>query len=321
MPAREAWTVCVDAASAGTRLDKFLTAAAPELSRARWQQLIEAGDVQVNGKASKANHALHAGDVVAATLPPPVAAAPAAQAIALEVVFENADVVVVNKPAGLVVHPGAGNQTGTLVNALLYHCKDLSGIGGVLRPGIVHRIDKDTSGLLVAAKHDAAHRALAMQFEAHTIERAYEALAWGGFRARSGTIRGTLERDPRNRLRMTGRTGAGRAAVTHYAVTGETPHFARLTCRLETGRTHQIRVHLAEAGHPIVGDPVYGNTRSVSPRMGVNLQQAVKGFGRQALHAAVLGFTGLDGARLRFERPMPPDMQALWARMEAEDAA
>lgn len=303
------------------RLDKFLSAAAPELSRARWQQLIEAGGVLVNGKSAKANATLRAGDDVRAQLPPPVAAAPAPQAIALDVVFETADYIIVNKPAGLVVHPAAGNQTGTLVNALLHHCKDLSGIGGELRPGIVHRIDKDTSGLIIAAKHDAAHRHLAKQFEAHTIERAYEALAWGGFRTRTGTIRSALERDPRNRLRMTGRTGAGRAAVTHYEITGATPHFARLRCRLETGRTHQIRVHLAEAGHPIVGDPVYGNTRSVSPRMGVNLQQAVKGFGRQALHAAVLGFTALDGERLRFERPMPPDMQALWSLMEAEDAA
>lgn len=305
----------------GQRVDRFLAATEPSLSRARWQQLIDEGAVRVNGEAVKAGRVLRAGDHVAAELPAPVEAEPKPEAIALDVLYEDGDVIVVDKPAGLVVHPGAGNPTGTLVNALLHHCKDLSGIGGVLRPGIVHRIDKDTSGVIVAAKHDAAHRHLAKQFESHTIERAYDALAWGGFRARRGALRGTLERDPKNRLRMTGKTGEGRVAVTHYEVNGETPHFAKVRCTLETGRTHQIRVQLSEAGHPLVGDPLYGRTRSVSPRMGVNLQAAVRDFPRQALHAAVLGFVDLYGKRLHFEAPWPADLAGLWALMQSEDRA
>lgn len=305
----------------GVRVDKFLVAREPSLSRARWQQVIDEGHVLINGKQAKPNSVLRAGDRVTAGLPPPVEAAPQPENIPLDILYQDADVVVVNKPAGLVVHPGAGNAGGTLVNALLYHCKDLSGIGGVLRPGIVHRIDKDTSGILVAAKNDQSHRNLSAQFESHTVERAYIAIAWGGFRQKRGTFSGTLERDPRNRLRMTGKTGGGRTAITHYEVLGATPHFAQLRCRLETGRTHQIRVQCAEAGHPLVGDQTYGKTRSVSPRMGPSLQTAVKNFGRQALHAAVLGFTARNGQRLRFESAPPEDMRALWQLMLDEDHA
>jgi 23S rRNA pseudouridine1911/1915/1917 synthase len=305
----------------GVRIDKFLVSHAPANSRARWQQIIGDGHVLLNGKPAKANSVLRPGDRVTAHLPQPVEATPQPEDIPLEILYQDGDVVVVNKPAGLVVHPGAGNTGGTLVNALLYHCKDLSGIGGVLRPGIVHRIDKDTSGIVVAAKNDRAHRHLARQFERHTIERAYDALAWGGFRTRRGTFSGTIERDPKNRLRMTGKTGGGRVAITHYEVLAATPHFSRLRCRLETGRTHQIRVHCAEAGHPLVGDQTYGKTRSVSPRMGVNLQAAVKTFGRQALHAAVLGFETPDGRQVRFESKLPEDMQRLWQLMVDEDQA
>jgi 23S rRNA pseudouridine1911/1915/1917 synthase len=305
--------------NAGARLDRFLAATQPSLSRVRWQQLIEEGHVELNGKQAKPNSTLHVGDRITATVPPPQEARPLPENIPLDIAYEDADLIVVNKPAGMVVHPGAGNYTGTLVNALLFHCKDLSGIGGVARPGIVHRIDKDTSGLLVVAKNDLTHRHLAAQFEAHSIKRVYEAIAWGLFRGKAGTLTGTIERDPRNRQRMTGKTGGGRKAVTHYEVVGETPHFSRLKCKLETGRTHQIRVQLAEAGHPLVGDPVYGQTRSISPRMGVRLQQAVRSFGRQALHAAVLGFADRKGKAHYFEAPVTGDFEDLWALMLTED--
>jgi 23S rRNA pseudouridine1911/1915/1917 synthase len=222
------------------------------------------------------------------------------------VLYEDTDLIVIVKPAGMVVHAGAGHATGTLVNALLAHCRDLSGIGGVLRPGIVHRLDKDTSGVMVAAKNDLAHRALAVQFERHSVERRYDALVWGGFRAPAGTLEGTL-------------AGEGRHAVTHYRVLEATPHFAQVACTLETGRTHQIRVQLSEAGHPVVGDRLYGKSRSLSPRMGPGLRRAIEEFGRQALHAAVLGFTLPGGKAVRFEAPPPADHQNLWRLMREED--
>lgn len=305
----------------GLRLDQFLCSVEPTLSRTRWQALIESGSVQLNGQRAKPGNVLRAGDLIEADLPLPTQATPTAEPIALTIVYEDNHVIVVDKPAGMAVHPGPGHWHGTLVNALLFYCKDLSGIGGVLRPGIVHRLDKDTSGLIVAAKNDTAHLALAKQFERHTIHRAYIAIAWGPFRFKRGTLQGTIDRDPHHRLRMTGKTGRGRHAITHYEVQAATPHFARVRCTLETGRTHQIRVHLAEAGHPIVGDPLYGKSRCVSPRMGTRLQKAVKTFPRQALHAGELGFILPTGERLQFTSSLPRDMVELWRLMEEEDRA
>ncbi len=313
-------TFVIQSEQEGVRLDRFLADAHPTLSRSRWQAIIDAGEVRLNDRPAKAGAVLRAGDRIDATVPPPVPAEPEAQAIDLDILFEDDDYIVVNKPAGMVVHPAAGHQEGTLVNALLHHCGHLSNVGGVQRPGIVHRIDKDTSGILVATKNDAAHRHIAEQFERHTVERMYVALAWGGFRTQRGSWRGTIERDPRNRLRMTGKTGSGRQAVTHFEVIAQTPHFAHLHCRLETGRTHQVRVHCSEAGHPLVGDPLYGKSRSVSPHMGTALQNAVRSFARQALHAAVLGFVDRKGNALRFETPVPDDMIGLWTLMQQEDA-
>ncbi len=304
---------------AGSRIDRYLAAVDPAMSRARWQQLLGEGQISLNGKPAKANTVIREGDRIGATIPAPIDAEPAPENIALNIVYEDADLVVVDKPVGMVVHPGAGNRSGTLVNALLHHCTDLSGIGGVLRPGIVHRIDKDTSGLLVVAKNDATHRHLAQQFERHTIERSYEAIAWGAFRAKSGRFEGLIGRDPRSRVRMSGKVAQGRNAVTNFEVVEETPHFSRLLLRLETGRTHQIRVHCAESGHPLVGDPVYGKGRSLSPQMGVLLQQQLRAFNRQALHAAVLGFQDRHGKVHRYVSPFPEDMQRLWDYMLRED--
>lgn len=304
---------------AGLRMDRFLALSHPDLSRARWQQLLSEGHVLVNGQPAKGSMPVRTGDVITAEIPPAQAAEPVPEDIPLTVLYEDSDYIVVDKPPGMVVHQGAGHHTGTLVNALLHHCQDLSSIGGVLRPGIVHRIDKDTSGAMVATKNDLAHRHLAEQFERHTIERVYEAIVWDPFRFSKGTIRGHIERDPRNRLKMSGRTGSGRTAVSHYEVVASTPHFSRVRCRLETGRTHQIRVHLSEAGHPLIGDALYGKARTISQRLGPQLRERLASFPRQALHAHVLGFVGRDGVTVRVEADMPSDMTELWALMVAED--
>jgi 23S rRNA pseudouridine1911/1915/1917 synthase len=306
---------------AGIRLDRFLAARHGTVSRSRWQSLIESDQVLINDKPVRSGAVLKGGDRVDVRIPPPAPASPLAQDIPLDILHEDEDYILISKPPGMVVHPAAGHGRDTLVNALLHHCGHLSNVGGVMRPGIVHRIDKDTSGVMAATKNDLAHRHLAAQFEAHTIERVYEALVWGTFRLKRGTFRGTIERDPRHRLRMTGKTGAGRHAVTHFEVLGETPHFSYIRCTLETGRTHQIRVHCTEAGHPLIGDQLYGRSRSVSPRMGAELQQRVRNFPRQALNAAVLGFTDRAGETIRCEIPLPADMADLWALMQAEDSA
>ena len=256
-------------------------------------------------------------------VPPAEDAAPMPEAMELQIVFEDSDLIVIDKPAGLVVHPAPGNETGTLVNALVAHCRDdLSGIGGVRRPGIVHRLDKDTSGLIVVAKNDAAHQGLSAQFQAHgrdgRLERSYVALAWGVFDRPAGVIDKPLARSMTNRRKMAiARPGTGRRAVTHYeveAVYGEgRAQVTRVKLQLETGRTHQIRVHLADAGHPLLGDLVYGaGYRASEALLAEAAQDALRKLGRQALHAAVLGFEHpITGARLRFESDLPADLDAL----------
>ena len=309
------------------RLDRALAGTWPDLSRSRIQALIRAGHVRVNGIAAlePSGHAA-SGAVVTLAEPDAVDAEPAPEAIPLAIVFEDAHLVVLDKPAGLVVHPGAGHGAGTLVNALLAHCGDsLSGIGGVKRPGIVHRLDKDTSGLLVVAKTDAAHRGLAAQFADHgrsgPLERAYQAVVWGRPEPGRGTVETALARSTANREKMmVVAPGRGRHAVTRYDVvesfgpmTGEAPSSSLLRCRLETGRTHQIRVHLAHLRHPLLGDPVYGiGFRTKAARLPDRAREALAGLGRQALHAGLLQFEHpATGGLLRFESPLPRDLSSL----------
>ncbi len=302
-PRAERRKVTIEERQAGDRLDRVLAAAWPDLSRSRLKQLIEAGAV-FSGGAKLGDPAMRVkrGQSVMVVIPPAVRAEPKGQAMALPIVYEDAHLIVIDKPAGLVVHPAAGNRDGTLVNALIAHCGDsLRGIGGELRPGIVHRIDKDTTGLIVAAKTEQAHRSLGKQFAAHAIERVYKALVWGVPRARAGVIEGAIGRSPLNRQKMAVLRGGGKEARTHYKVMEAFGSTASLVeCRLETGRTHQVRVHMAHIGHPLIGDPVYGRPRTI-PGLTLGIQ-------RQALHAAVLGFQHPASHKvLRFESVLPED--------------
>jgi len=292
----------VDESTAGRRLDRALAERMPSLSRAQVQRMIEAGAVEVSGRRVKAAHRLRAGERVSGAVPEPVPADRVlSEAIPLSVVFEDSDLIVVDKPAGLVVHPAAGHASGTLVNALLHHCGDsLSGVGGVLRPGIVHRLDKGTSGLIVAAKNDLAHRSLAAQFKRHSIDREYLALVRAQVSARSGSIDAPIGRHPTDRKRFSTRARRGRHAVTHWRVERRLNDLTLLRVRLETGRTHQIRVHLASAGMPVAGDPVYGGGRAVTRALGLE---------RQALHATRLGFEHpRSGEAVGFDSPLPDDL-------------
>ena len=295
----------------GGRLDKAL-AEASGLSRERVKALIAEGQVRLAGvPATSASAKVAAGVAFAIAVPPPDDPEARPQDIPLNVIFEDADLIVVDKPAGMVVHPAAGNADGTLVNALLHHCRgQLSGIGGVARPGIVHRIDKDTSGLLVVAKSDRAHEGLARQFADHSLERAYLAVCQGHPSPPQGTIAKRLGRSDADRKKMAvlpDDAHRGKHAVTHYRTLERRDGCALIECRLETGRTHQVRVHLASIGHALVGDPVYGRTSSILRPILSRL-----GFRRQALHAAVLGFVHpATGAFHRFESPLPADMREL----------
>ncbi len=303
------------------RIDKVLADLLPEMSRSRIQALIAQGRVSRDGSAvADASGKAQPGDY-RLEIPPPEAAEPAPEAIPLKVLYEDPYLIVVDKPAGMAVHPAPGSQSGTLVNALLHHCgASLSGIGGVARPGIVHRIDKDTSGIVVAAKTDAAHQGLSALFAAHHIDRVYIALTRGAPRAGKGTIEGAIGRSSADRKKMALVKSGGRHAITHYAVErvfgpAQKPLAARVACTLETGRTHQIRVHLASAGAPCLGDPAYG---SGPPAEKVRAAMAEAGLTRQALHAAVLGFRHpVTGETLRFESPLPPDMAKLQTLLEA----
>jgi 23S rRNA pseudouridine1911/1915/1917 synthase len=306
---------------AGKRLDRFLSAAFPELSRSRLQALIAEGAVSHDeATIGDAARRVKPGELYRLRVPPPAKAEPQPQAIRLSIVHEDPDLIVIDKPAGLVVHPAAGNPDGTLVNALLAHCKDLAGVGGVMRPGIVHRLDKDTSGLLVVAKNERAMRSLAKQFSAHAVERAYNAVIWGAPRQREGRVEGNLGRNPFDRKRIAVLREQGKPARTRYRVLESygapaRPFASLLECRLETGRTHQIRVHLAHVGHPLLGDATYGRART-PPRPKSAAEEAAfaaaHGFTRQALHAGVLGFHHPSLQRkMRFESPWPEDFSGL----------
>ncbi|CDN45051.1 MULTISPECIES: RluA family pseudouridine synthase [unclassified Paenibacillus] len=291
------WTVAAE--DAKTRLDKFITDKVndPSVSRTQVQEWIASGAALVGGRPAKANYKLSEGDLLQVAVPEPQAAEIVPEDIPLDIVYEDGDVIVINKPRGMVVHPAPGHSSGTVVNALMFHCKDLSGINGMLRPGIVHRIDKDTSGLLMAAKNDLAHLSLAAQLKDHSVTRKYIALVHENMHHDIGTIDAPIGRDDKDRKMFTVTTKGSKHAVTHFNVIERLGDYTLLELQLETGRTHQIRVHLKYIGHPLAGDPVYGRAKTV----------ALAG---QALHAAVLGFTHpRTGERLQFEAPIPDDMQ------------
>jgi 23S rRNA pseudouridine1911/1915/1917 synthase len=304
------------------RLDHFLGTHIPDLSRSRLQAAIADGRVTLADETiGDPNKRVKPGEVYTIVIPPPKPAEPEPQDIPLTVLYEDADLIVIDKQVGLVVHPAAGNLDGTLVNALLAHCgASLKGIGGVARPGIVHRLDKDTSGVLVAAKTERAMKSLAKQFAAHTVERSYNAVVWSAPRERQGLVEGNIGRNPFDRKRMAVLRGQGRAARTRYTLletfgAKEKPFASLVECRLETGRTHQIRVHLAHIGHPLIGDATYGRARA-APRAKTPEETAAYGaataFPRQALHAGVLGFFHPSLHRqMRFETPWPADFANL----------
>lgn len=290
----ETYSFNIEQEQAKTRVDVFLTSHCLELSRSYVQKLIEEGMVTVNGHPSKANYKLRVGDEVNIEIPPAEELEVIAENIPLDIYYEDKDVIVINKPRGMVVHPAEGNTSGTLVNALLYHCKDLSGINGVLRPGIVHRLDKDTSGLIMVAKNDQAHHSLAEQLKARTVTRRYQALVHHNIKQEQGTVNAPIGRDPKDRQKMAVTERNSKPAVTHFRVLERFGSYTFIECRLETGRTHQIRVHMTYIGYPLVGDPKYGPSKPHFDLEG------------QLLHARVLGFQHpSSGEYKEFSAPLP----------------
>ncbi len=322
----------MNADAAGGRLDGVLAKGITAFSRSRIKDLILGGAVSINGATiTEPRHKVRTDDRILLIAPPPEAAEPEPENIPLDILYEDKHLIVINKPVGMVVHPAPGNASGTLVNALLFHCgESLLGIGGVKRPGIVHRLDKDTSGVMLAAKTDQAHQHLAAQFADHgrtgPLHRAYSAFVWGMTESARGTVDAPLGRDPNNRLKQAVRRD-GREAITHYATErrfgGDGWAITQLQCRLETGRTHQIRVHMAHIGHPLVGDAVYApGYATKANRLPAQPKAAVLALGRQALHAAELGFEHpKSGKEMLFKAPLPPDLQALADALEPYDQA
>lgn len=305
MEAFEKYDWIIEEEEATERIDKFLSEQFEEWSRSQIQQWIKEGNVTVNGRMVKANYKIQEDDEVVLQVPPQKELNIEPESIPLDIVYEDQDVIVINKPRGMVVHPASGHYSGTLVNALLYHCKDLSGINGVLRPGIVHRIDKDTSGLLMAAKNDLAHESLARQLKDHDVHRIYLALVHGEIPHDLGTIDAPIGRDPHDRKKMTVIHKNSKHAVTHFVVKERFQGFTLVECKLETGRTHQIRVHMQYIGHPLVGDPLYG------------LKKTLKIDG-QALHAKTLGFKHpRTNEYMEFDSELPEDMQGLIEELRA----
>ena len=298
------------AEAAGERLDRFLAESVEGLTRSAAARLLEEGRVTADGKAAGKNYRLRGGEALAVDMPDPEPAEALPEDIPLDVVYEDGDIIVVNKPVGMVVHPAPGHPDGTLVNALLFHCAgSLSGVGGALRPGIVHRIDRDTSGLIVAAKNDFAHQGLAAQLQDHSMRRTYEAVVVGNLREDRGTVDAPIGRCPTDRKRMAVTERNSRAAVTHYEVLRRFRGYTYIRCVLETGRTHQIRVHMAYIGHPLYGDTVYGAKRPAADMTG------------QCLHAVALDLTHpRTGERMRFTSPLPEEFTRLLQKLEAREA-
>lgn len=295
----------VDTAGAGRRLDQYLSECEPELTRSYLQKLIRDGSVLLEGRPAKAGVKLSQGMKIELTLPEAKELEILPEDLPLDILYEDRDVILVNKPKGMVVHPSAGHHTGTLVNALLFHCQgELSGINGILRPGIVHRIDKDTTGVLIACKNDRAHNALAGQLKEHTITRRYRALVCGNLKEDEGTVDAPIGRHPVERKKMAVVRSGGKQAVTHYRVLERFGAYTYIECRLETGRTHQIRVHMASIGHPLLGDEVYGRGKNPFHLEG------------QTLHAMVLGFVHPStGEYMEFEAPLPEYFEELLRRL------
>lgn len=305
--------IVLDAAAEGQRLDRALAAALPDLSRVRVQAMLANGRVTRDGAPiADASARARPGQRIVIDIPPPITAIPQPQDIRLNIVFEDEEMLVIDKAAGMVVHPGAGNPDGTLVNALLFYCGDqLSGIGGVRRPGIVHRLDKDTSGLMVVAKTDRAHSSLSDQLQTRTLKRIYNAVVWGRPMSATGRIEGNIGRSPKDRKRMALVPHGGRPAVTHYRILQPFKVGSLVECRLETGRTHQIRVHMAHLGHPLIGDPAYGLKRPPKDAPAV-----AKSLPRQALHATQVTFLHpLTNVEMCYSSSVPDDMAALIAGM------
>lgn len=298
-------TFMAEKEDAGTRIDLFLAENMENLSRSGIQKLMEEGHIRLNGGMVKANYKLREKDIMEVEIPEAKEAEILPEDIPLDILYEDADVIVVNKPQGMVVHPAPGHMSGTLVNGLLFHCGDeLSGINGEKRPGIVHRIDKDTSGVLMIAKNDVAHRSLAAQLAEHSITRKYNAIVYNGFQEDDGTVDAPIGRNPQDRKKMAVTQKHSRHAVTHYRVLERMEKFTLIEAQLETGRTHQIRVHMTYIGHPLLGDPVYGPKKQPFQMEG------------QALHARVLGFLHpKTGEYLEFEAPLPPYFEALLERL------
>ncbi len=298
----ERYTLIAEKEDTGKRIDVFVSDNMDSLSRSMVQKLIESGDILVNEKKQKSNYKLRCGDIISANIPDPESVDIVAEDIPLDVLYEDEDIIVVNKPKDMVVHPAAGHFSGTLVNALMFHCGDsLSGINGELRPGIVHRIDKDTSGILVSAKNDNAHRELALQLADHSITRIYYAICMGNIKEDSGTIDKPLGRNPKDRKKMAVTDKDGRRAVTHYKVLERFGKYTLMQAQLETGRTHQIRVHMASIGHPLLGDKVYGSEKQP---FGIN--------DGQVLHAGVLGFIHPTKKEyMEFRSPLPEGFEKL----------
>ena len=309
---RHSFTVAPE--EGGVRLDLYLAGKEPGLSRAQIQRAVWEGRVWVNDRPAKVGRRVKTADSIAIAIPAAQPSEVAPEAIPLTILYEDASLLVIDKPAGMVVHPAPGHPGGTLVNALLHHCRDLSGIGGVLRPGIVHRLDKDTSGLLVAAKSDAAHRGLAGQFKRHEVAKTYQALVYGDPQTDGGRIEAAVGRHPTDRKRMSTQSRRGRSAVSVWRVRERFGCAALLEVAIETGRTHQIRVHLTALGHPVVGDRVYGGAGRVRSIGDAEVRARMKAMERQALHAWRLGFTHpLTGEAMQFTSPLPEDMAVLCA--------
>lgn len=295
----------VSPGDAGVRIDKYLAEQLPDITRSYLQKLLKDGSVQMNGKPVKASTKTAVGAVIALTIPEPEEPEILPENIPLDILYEDSDVILINKPKNMVVHPAAGHYTGTLVNALMYHCRgDLSGINGVLRPGIVHRIDKDTTGVLIVCKNDRAHNALAEQLKEHSITRKYRAIVCGNLKEDEGTVDAPLGRHPQDRKKMAIVRSGGKRAVTHYRVLERFGNDTYIECQLETGRTHQIRVHMASLGHPLLGDEIYGRAKSPFKLEG------------QTLHAMVLGFIHpTTGEYMEFEAPLPEYFEKLLEKL------
>ncbi len=290
------------------RIDKFLAEQCEELSRSFLQKLLKSGEVSVNGQAVKASFRLSEGDLIVFEVPEAAKPEILPEPIPLDILYEDEDVILINKPKGMVVHPAAGHYSGTLVNALMYHCRDsLSGINGVLRPGIVHRIDMDTTGVIIACKNDVSHRSIAEQLKEHSITRRYQAIVHGRLKTDEGTVDAPIGRNPQDRKKMSINERNGKPAVTHYHVLNRFRDYTHIECRLETGRTHQIRVHMASIGHPLLGDAVYGPARCPYRLEG------------QTLHAGVLGFVHpRSGEYMEFSAPLPEYFEKLLRTLPRE---